>query len=108
MPRLVRRAPLGERISAYLDPSDWLIWLSEELNSPDWDDFAASYALYIGVAANLAFIIAQANSGATTTHDDDIFSPATGPGWLKWFTNLLVLILGGASFGNAWLVWSKR
>jgi hypothetical protein len=109
MPRLVRRAPLSERIKAYIDPSDWLIWISEELNSSDWDEFASSYALYIGFGANLLFILAQANSGASTSSDDDgVFREVSGPGWIKWMMNLLVLVLAGACFGNAWLVWGKR
>ncbi|OAL03629.1 hypothetical protein IQ06DRAFT_291374 [Phaeosphaeriaceae sp. SRC1lsM3a] len=109
MPRLVRRAPLAERIKAYIDPSDWLIWISEELNSNEWEDFAQSYATYIGLGANILFVIAKANSGASTGYDnDDIFRDVSGPGWMKWLMNLLVLILGGAAFGNAWLVYSKR
>ncbi|RAR00845.1 hypothetical protein DDE82_006939 [Stemphylium lycopersici] len=109
MPRLVRRAPLSERIKAYTDPSDWLIWISEELNSSDWEDFASSYALYIGVGANLLFVLAQANSGASQASDDDgVFSEIEGPGWVKWILGLLVMVLGGLSFGNAWLVWGKR
>ncbi|KAI8931131.1 hypothetical protein NX059_011485 [Plenodomus lindquistii] len=109
MPRLVRRAPLAERIKAYIDPSDWLIWISEELNSSDWEDFASSYSVYLGFGANLLFILAQANSGAASASDDDgVFSTVQGPGWLKWFANLLVLVLSSASVGNAWLVWSKK
>ncbi|KAH3915737.1 hypothetical protein HBH56_078860 [Parastagonospora nodorum] len=109
MPRLVRRAPLSERIQAYLDPSDWLIWISEELNSSDWEDFASTYALYIGCGANIAFVIAQANSVASTGYDsDNVFKEVSGPGWVRWFSSLLVLILGAAAWGNAWLVWSKR
>jgi hypothetical protein len=109
MPRLVRRAPLAERIKAYIDPSDWLIWISEELNSNDWDEFAQSYAVSLGFAANLLFVIAQANSGASTAYDDDgVFREVSGPGWVKWFMNLLVLVLSSAAFSNAWLVWSKR
>jgi hypothetical protein len=109
MPRLVRRAPLSERIKAYIDPSDWLIWISEELNSSDWEDFASAYAPYIGFGANIAFVIAQANSGAPTSyHRDNVFKEVSGPGWMKWFANLLVLILGAAAMGNAWLVYSKR
>ena len=109
MPRLVRRAPLTERIQSYLDPSDWLIWISEELNSPDWDDFASSYALYIGFAANVLFIIAQANSGPSTRYDiDSVFKEVSGPGWMAWTMNLLVLVLGGASMANAWAVWAKK
>jgi hypothetical protein len=109
MPRLVRRAPLAERIKAYIDPSDWLIWISEELNSNDWEDFAQAYAVYIGFGANVLFVIAQANSGASNKYDpDNIFREVPGPGWMKWFMNLLVLVLSGAAFGNAWLVYSKR
>lgn len=109
MPPIVRRAPLSERIKAYLDLSDWLIWISEELNSSDWEDFASAYALYIGFGANLLFVLAQANSGASTASDDDgVFTEVQGPGWVKWIMGLLVLALGVASFGNAWLVWGKR
>lgn len=109
MPRLVRRAPLAERIKAYTDPSDWLIWISEELNSSDWEEFAASYALYIGLGANVLFILAQANSGAFAASDDDgVFNEVEGPGWARWTLGLLVMILGGTSFLNAWLVWGKR
>jgi hypothetical protein len=109
MPRLVRRAPLAERIKAYIDPSDWLIWISEELNSNDWEDFAQAYAVYIGFGANILFVIAQANSGASNQYDrDNIFQDVPGPGWMKWFMNLLVLVLAGTAFGNAWLVYSKR
>ncbi|KAL6154769.1 hypothetical protein ACJQWK_00733 [Exserohilum turcicum] len=109
MPRLVRRAPLSERIRAYLDPSDWLIWISEELNSSDWDEFAASYALYLGFGANVLFVLAQANSGAPAASDDDgVFNQVDGPGWIKWILGLVVMVLGGLSFVNAWLVWGKR
>jgi hypothetical protein len=109
MPRLVRRAPLAERIKAYTDPSDWLIWISEELNSSDWEDFASSYALYIGFSANLVFVLAQANSGASAASDDDgVFNEVEGPGWVKSTLALLVMVLGGMSFVNAWLVWGKR
>ncbi|KAL1800398.1 hypothetical protein ACET3X_000740 [Alternaria dauci] len=109
MPPIVRRAPLSERIKAYFDLSDWLIWISEELNSSDWEDFASAYAPYIGFGANLLFVLAQANSGASTASDDDgVFTEVQGPGWIKWIMGLLVLALGVASFGNAWLVWSKK
>jgi hypothetical protein len=107
--RLVRRAPFAERLKTYLDPSDWLIWISEELNSSDWEDFASAYSLYLGFAANVLFVLAQANSGASTNSDDDgVFSEVQGPGWLKWLMSMLVLILGIGSVGNAWLVWGKR
>ncbi|KAJ4319711.1 hypothetical protein N0V94_003770 [Neodidymelliopsis sp. IMI 364377] len=109
MPRLVRKAPLSERIKTYLDPSDWALWISEELSSSDWEDFAASYALYIGFGANVAFIVAQANSGASNNYDNDgVFRETSGPGWLSWLANLFVLILSAASLSNAWLVYTKK
>ena len=109
MPRLVRKAPLSERIKTYLDPSDWALWISEELSSSDWEDFAASYALYIGLGANVAFIVAQANSGASNSFDNDgVFRETSGPGWLSWLANLLVMVLAATSFANAWLVYSKK
>ena len=80
MPPVVRRAPLSERIKAYFDLSDWLIWISEELNSSDWEEFASAYALYIGFGANLLFVLAQANSGASMALDDDgVFNEVQGP-----------------------------
>ncbi|KAF2626367.1 hypothetical protein BU25DRAFT_343992 [Macroventuria anomochaeta] len=109
MPRLVRKARLSERIKTYLDPSDWALWVSEELSSSDWEDFAASYALSIGFGANVAFVVAQANTGASNGLDNDgVFKEASGSGWLSWLANLLVLILAAASFANAWLVHSKK
>ena len=90
-PRLVRRAPLKERVKAYLDPMDWLMWASEELNSSDWDEFARAYALPMGVAMNLLFMIARANTGDTgSVKADDIFGePSTrSSGWLKWLVSI--------------------
>lgn len=108
MPRLVRRAPLWQRIQAYTDPLDWFIYISEELNSSDWDQFASNYALYLGFAANVVFVVAQANSAASAASDDDgVFSDVKGLGLLPWLANILVLVLSCICFGNAWLVWAK-
>lgn len=88
MPRLVRRAPLAERIKAYLDPWDWLMWASEELNSNDWEDFAKSYATPMGIGMNIVYMIAKANAGGSSTVSDDVFSDrqsSRSSGWLKWF-----------------------
>ncbi|KAF2201068.1 hypothetical protein GQ43DRAFT_395047 [Delitschia confertaspora ATCC 74209] len=105
MPRLVRLAPLSERIKAYLDPVDWLMWMSEELNTNDWEDFAKSWAVAIGIGANITFMIARANTGQTYNYEvDDVFSDyyeRRGSGWLKWVMNLAVLTLTTLSSLNA-------
>ncbi|KAI9824042.1 MAG: hypothetical protein M1832_002110 [Thelocarpon impressellum] len=67
MPRLVRRQPLADRIKAYLNPWDFLLWLSEEVDSNDWDEFQRSYATPLGLVCNLVFLIARSNSGASAS-----------------------------------------
>lgn len=87
MPRLVRRQPLLARIKAYLNPLDFLLWLSEEVDSNDWDEFQRSYATSLGLALNLVFIIARANSGSRAARrgGDDVFGDdISRRGWLTW------------------------
>ncbi len=83
MPRLIRRRPLAERLQAYLNPLDFLLWLSEEIETRDWDN--QSFANPIGIALNLIFLLARANSGAGRSNSDDVFGDSGGPGWLGWF-----------------------
>ena len=87
MPRLVRRAPLTERLKNYLNPLDFLLWLSEELNSLEWEEYKG-WSLPAGVAINLIFLIARANSGGRYDElDDDIFGEfdeTHGSGWFNW------------------------
>jgi hypothetical protein len=88
--RIVRRAPLSERIQAYLNPGDFLLWASEELNSRDWEDFNNRWSTTIGITLNLVFIFARANSGG---HDDgdDVFEDydRSSTGWLAWFVSFI-------------------
>ncbi len=90
MPRLVRRQPLAERIKAYLNPLDFLLWLSEEFDSNDWDQFQQDWATPIGAGINIIFLIARANSGngGRTTGDDVFGEERSGSGWLSWFVRL--------------------
>lgn len=79
-----------ERIQAYLNPLDFLLWLSEEIDSNDWDEFQRSYSTSIGLGLNLVFLIARANSGRSTSGSsglDDVFGDDQqgGTGWLSWF-----------------------
>lgn len=86
MPRLVRRRPLTERIRAYLNPWDFLLWLSEEIDANDWDQLEKAWALPIGFLLNLIFLIARANSRSSVSKAiDDVFGEDEGLPWLSWF-----------------------
>ena len=86
-PRLVRRRPMKERIKAYVNPLDFLLWLSEQLDSGDWDEWQKEWAYPIGILLNVIFLIARANSGYNTRgRADDVFGEDVGyAGWLPWF-----------------------
>jgi len=86
--RLVRRAPLTDRIKAYLNPYDFLLWASEELN--DWEDLDKKWSLPIGVLLNVIFMMARANSGGNQSRGDDVFADyyeRRGSGWLTWLVS---------------------
>ncbi|KAH3520595.1 hypothetical protein KXV93_003923 [Aspergillus fumigatus] len=86
MPRLVRRQPLAERIRSYLNPLDFLLWLSEEIDANAWDQFEKDWALPLGVVLNLTFLIARANSRSSGTRAiDDVFGDDDGVPWMSWF-----------------------
>lgn len=102
-PRLVRRAPLTERIQAWLNPADWLIWLSEELNGGDWEEFIEQWAATIGVLLNIVFMVACANSISEDPGDDvfgDYFE-RRGSGWLAWLATITAHTLAILSCVNA-------
>jgi hypothetical protein len=85
-PRLVRRRPLSERLKEKLDPWDFLLWLSEELNSDEWQENLKDWSTVIGVTCNFVFLVARANS-APSTNGDDVFADyesRLGSGWLAW------------------------
>ena len=88
MPRLVRRAPLTERVSRYLDPYDLLLWLAEEFNDDTYDEWLKDWATPIGVALNILFILARGASKAGAKRgSDDVFGDdeeGRGSGWFTW------------------------
>lgn len=91
MPRLVRRRPLGERIKSYLNPLDFLLWLWEEIDANDWDQFEKDWALPAGVALNVVFLIARASSRPNGSRAvDDVFGDDGGVPWLSWFVCFMV------------------
>jgi hypothetical protein len=89
MPRLVRRKPLLERLKATLNPGDFLLWLSEELETRDWDSTVAGTQLGLGL--NFAFLLARANSGSRAP-SDDIFRDDSGRGWLSLFVSTVLVL----------------
>lgn len=93
-PRLVRRRPLAERIQSYLNPLDFLLWLWEEIDSNDWDQFEKDWALPVGVALNVVFLIARANSRPSGSRAvDDVFGDDGGVPWLSWFVCFILRAL---------------
>ena len=89
MPRLVRRRPLAERIKSYLNPLDFLLWVSEEIDTHDWDQFEKDWALSAGIALNAVFLIARANSRPNASRiTDDVFGD---DGWVPWLSCFVCL-----------------
>ena len=91
-PRLVRRRPLADRIKAYVNPVDFLYWLSEELDSGNWDQWQKEWANPVGFLFNVVFLIARANSGyRTLSRADDVFAEdASYTGWLIWLVRRML------------------
>lgn len=110
MPRLVRRQPLAERIKSYLNPLDFLLWLSEEIDSSDWDQWAKNWALPLGIGLNVVFLVARANSkGNGSQAIDDVFGEEPEVSWLNWFASFIVHMLTLLSaFNTFYTFWRKR
>ncbi|RAH74526.1 Nur1/Mug154 family protein [Aspergillus aculeatinus CBS 121060] len=109
MPRLVRRRPLTERIASYLNPLDFLLWLFEEVDTHDWDQFEKDWALPLGVLLNLTFLIARANSQTTGSQAiDDVFGDDESTPWLSWLASFLVHLLTTFSAFNAFYTFYRK
>lgn len=87
MPRLVRRKPLAQRIQDYLHPGDFLLWLSEEIETRDWDSKHVATPLAFGL--HLTLLIARANAGkGTSSGQDDVFGEDySKTGWLSYIVS---------------------
>lgn len=81
MPPFVRKQPLGERIKSALNVYDFLLSVSEGIESYGWDQVEKAWAAPIGVAFNLIFLISRANVGKRSKSYDDVFGESTGSGW---------------------------
>jgi hypothetical protein len=87
MPRVVRKQPLSERIAAYLNPYDFLLWLSEEVESRGFDQLEKEWAIPLGFFFNLFFVIARANTQTRSRSYDDVFGSTSGYGWRAWLVS---------------------
>ncbi|OBT45417.1 hypothetical protein VE00_04570 [Pseudogymnoascus sp. WSF 3629] len=99
MPRLVRRKPLSERLKAYLNPLDFLLYVSEELETSEWDTVAFGRAL--GMGLNFALLLARANSGGGGGREDDVFGDGGGSNWVGWLARILTTLLTLLTLTNA-------
>ncbi|KAJ4420784.1 hypothetical protein N0V85_000451 [Neurospora sp. IMI 360204] len=98
--RMVRRRPLSERIQAFLNPMDFYIWISEEIQSFDWD--STTFGTWFGLIANFLFLLARANGNIGGGFvDDDVFSDAPSSGFTKALVNFLIWTLIPISGLNA-------
>ncbi|KAK8052010.1 hypothetical protein PG993_003395 [Apiospora rasikravindrae] len=102
--RLVRKRPLMERIKASLNVMDLLLWLSEEIETRDWDSNVVGTQL--GLAFNFAFLIARANSGRKSTADD-VFGDETDSGWVVFLVGSIVWFLVGFATLNAFYTMNR-
>ena len=83
--RVVRRAPLLDRVRALLNPAELALWAWEEVVSHDWEEFDRQWSTVLGLGLNLVFVLARINSAATS-NGDDIFEDYKGgtSGALAW------------------------
>lgn len=84
MPRLVRRDPLSKRLKEYLDPYDFLLWLSELLQDDTYDEWLNGWALFIGIGLNILFIVARWSSASRNGKSNDDaweFDSRSGGSW---------------------------
>ncbi|KAH8750540.1 hypothetical protein F5883DRAFT_223032 [Diaporthe sp. PMI_573] len=109
--RLVRRRPLWERIKSRFDPWDYVLWLSEEIETRNFG--SKSLGNQLGVACNFVFILARVyGSSSTGSDNDDIFSDSdsgTSSGWLAYFAWSIMWNLVAFSIWNlTFTFWRSR
>jgi hypothetical protein len=63
-----------------LNPLDFYLWLSEEIQTLDWDSKA--FGTRFGLVCNFLFMLARANAGDTRGAVDDVFGDDPANGWV--------------------------
>ncbi|KAL1976774.1 hypothetical protein VTN31DRAFT_3056 [Thermomyces dupontii] len=111
MPRLVRRQPILERIKSALSPLDFLLWLSEEIESSDWDQLEKNWAAPLGFGLNFVFLIARTNCAprSNRTYDDVFGDDSNGVSLTSWFASFVVHSLTlFCAINTFYTFWRKR
>ncbi|KAK3292236.1 uncharacterized protein B0H64DRAFT_224759 [Chaetomium fimeti] len=103
--RLVRRQPLTERLRAMLNPMDFYLWLSEEIQTFNWD--SKTFGTRFGLMANFIFLVARANAGTAREAVDDVFGDAPANGWFTLVANFLQWTLVSISALNAFYAMTR-
>lgn len=85
MPRLIRRRPLKERITSALNPWDFFLWVSEEIETRDIG--SKTLGTQLGLALNFVFLVARANGVYSTGIADDVFGDSEGAGWFAYLVS---------------------
>ena len=90
--RLIRRAPLRDRIMAYFDPHDIDIWLREKLEAADWDAFHKRNGTPLGIALNVTALVARLSSGTRNgnEYDDLYIEEDEGSSFWSWLVSFRV------------------
>ncbi|KAL2884632.1 Meiotically up-regulated protein 154 [Ceratocystis lukuohia] len=90
--RIVRKKPLSERLSAVLNPMDFLLWLSEEMETREYDP--ETLGLKLGLAMHVVFLLARSNSASEDV--DDLFGDGGSSSSMAYLSRALVwtLVLG--------------
>ncbi|KFA63958.1 hypothetical protein S40285_05716 [Stachybotrys chlorohalonatus IBT 40285] len=104
MPRIVRRASLYERLTTQLNPRDFALWLSEEIETRELD--SKEVGTYLGLGFNFLLLLARANSGAIASNDD-VFGDVDNSSWLSYFVHPLVWVLVSISLLNAFYAFTR-
>lgn len=102
--RLVRRQPLKDRILAMLNPMDFLLWLSEEIETREWDSKALGTRS--GILSSVIFLLARANTGGSSQDVDDVFGDEEGTGWIPFIVSHPLAVSAGAKSELTW--WFPR
>lgn len=87
----MRRKPWVDRVKDYLNPGDFLLWLSEEFETRDWDSTQFGTPLALGL--HITLLVARASSGDSgSSRGDDVFGDVSlGSGWLSYIVRTITI-----------------